>query len=226
MDDPRIPPDELRRALAGLVWTNRRLGGTRALLRALEPYVAESRPERPLEILDVGTGAADLPLAVVALGRRLGRRVEVTAVDRSPVVVSTARATVAGDPAVRVVCGDALRLPFAARSFDVVTASLFLHHFDDDAVRRLLAAFRALSRRAVIVNDLRRHVVPWLFIAAAGRVLRRGATYVHDGPLSVRRGFTPDELERAARRSGGRTVRVRRLWPYRIVLEIDARDAA
>ena len=140
--------------------------------------------------------------------------------------MSTARTAVTDEPAVHVVRADALRLPFGARSFDVVTASLFLHHFDDGAVRRLLGAFRTLARRAVVVNDLRRHVVPWLFIAAAGRVLRRGPAYVHDGPLSVRRGFTPDELERAARDAGAHGVRVRRLWPYRIVLEIDARSAA
>ena len=37
MDDPRTPPDELREALAGLVWTNRRLGGARGLHVALVP---------------------------------------------------------------------------------------------------------------------------------------------------------------------------------------------
>jgi ubiquinone/menaquinone biosynthesis C-methylase UbiE len=224
MDDPQIPPAELREALTGLVWTNRRLGGARALLLALEPYVAEWRPDEPLEVLDVGTGAADLPLALVELGHQLGRRVEVTAVDRSQVVVESAQRAVEDEPAVRVVRADALRLPFGARSFDVVTASLFLHHFDEAGVRELLGSFRTVARRAVVVNDLRRHVVPWLFIAALGRLLGRGRAYVHDGPLSVRRGFTPEELDRAARDAGAREVRVRRLWPYRLVLEIDARS--
>jgi len=226
MDDPRIPLDELRSALADLGWTNRCLGGTRALVTALGPYVVAAPPDLPFEVLDVGTGAADLPLALVALGRKLGRRVTVTAVDRSLHVVSIAVRTVAREPAVRVACADARRLPFGPRSFDAVTASLFLHHFDDAEATRLLAAFRRLARRVVIVNDLRRHVVPWAFIAAAARVLRRGATYVHDAPLSVRRGFTPGELERAARTAGARAARVRRSWPYRLVLEIDATDDA
>jgi len=226
MDDPHLALDELRAALAGLTWTNRRLGGTRALVTALEPYVAAAPPDRPFEVLDVGTGAADLPLELLALGRRLGRPLVITAIDRNPYVASIAAAAVAGSATIRVVCADAQRLPFGPRSFDVVTASLFLHHFDEGAATRLLAAFRGLARRAVIINDLRRHVVPWAFIAAAARLLRRGATYVHDAPLSVRRGFTPHELERAARAAGARATRVRRRWPYRLVLEIDATSDA
>lgn len=226
MDDPGIPPAELRAALADLRRTNRWLGGVRALGRALHPYLATAPADRPLEILDVGTGGADLPIALVHLARGLGRSVSVTAVDLRPQTASFAAEAVAGTHGVRIVCADARRLPFGPRSFDLVVASLFLHHFDDGDVARLLDVFRRLARRAVVVNDLRRHAVPWAFIAVTARLLRRGPTYVHDAPLSVRRGFTADELQAAARASGARGARVRLSWPFRLVLEIDATGGA
>lgn len=222
MDDPRIEIADLHEALRGLVWTNRRLGGARALLEAIEPHFAAIPGSRTIEVLDVGTGAGDLPLALVALGKGLGRRVAVTAIDRSPAVAAFAARSVGSEPAVRVACADARRLPFAPRSFDLVTASLFLHHFEHRDVTQLLAAFRGLARHAVLVSDLRRHVVPWLFIALTARLLRLGETYTFDAPLSVRRGFTRGELADAARASGARGPRIRRRFPYRIVLEIDA----
>jgi hypothetical protein len=54
-------------------------------------------------------------------------------------------------------------LPFPPESFDVVTASLFLHHFDAPEVAEVLRTLWAFTRRALAVNDLRRARIPYLF---------------------------------------------------------------
>ncbi len=226
MDRPDNSPAELEAALRDLRLVNRWLGGGRALLRALDPWLDAATDGRPLEVLDVGTGGADLPLAMVRHARARGRAIRITAVDRDPVTASIARRETAAYPDVRVLCADARELPFEPRSFDLVTASLFLHHFRAAEIVELLRGFRRLARRAVLVNDLRRHVVPWSFIRVVGRLTARSRMFLHDAPLSVLRGFTPGELREIVREAGIERAEVRRRWPYRLLLTLPGDGAA
>ncbi len=220
LDRPDNSPADLKAAMRDIRLTNRWLGGNKSLLGALDPFLGPGTA--PLEILDIGTGGGDLPLEMVRHARRKGRQVRVTAIDREARIAALAHRAVRDQPEVDVVCADALRLPFADRSFDLVTASLFLHHFSFDDLVLLLDRFRHLARRAVVVNDLRRHRIPWFFIYLVSRLTLRHPMYAHDAPLSVLRGFTASELQQAARRAGAREARVGRRWPYRLVLTVPA----
>lgn len=213
---------DLRGALRDIASVNRLLGGRRALLDALDPFLDGAPGAAPLSILDVGTGGGDLAVAMVCHARRRSRRVEVIAMDIDPVTARVAAETCAPYGEIRVIRGDAFRPPFAAHCFDLVTASLFLHHFSQDDAAALLASFRRMARGAVLVNDLRRHVVPWAFIAVAARAAFRHPMFVHDAPLSVLRGFTDAELLAAGSRAGGSGVTLRRRWPFRLLLTLPA----
>jgi ubiquinone/menaquinone biosynthesis C-methylase UbiE len=144
----------------------------------------------------------------------------VTAVDSDANTASIAHRACATRPEIHVLRADAFSLPFAARSFDVVTASMFLHHFDHRDVVRLLRRFVRLARRAVLINDLRRDWLPWGFIYVVARVTRRHPMFVHDAPLSVLRGFTAAELLLAAHDAGAEGARVRCGWPYRVSMTL------
>lgn len=220
MDRLDNPPEAVAGALHDIGLVNRALGGRRALLRAMDPFLEAQPRHFPLEVLDVGTGGGDLPMEMVLLGKRRGKRVRVTAVDRDPAAGRVAACTVAAHPEIRVVRADANRLPFKKGSFDLVTASMFLHHFDHRGVVRLLSTFRRLARRAVLVNDLRRHLLPWAFIGLTARATLRYPMFIHDAPLSVLRGFTDEELLRAARESGVERPQVERRWPFRLVMTL------
>lgn len=213
-------PADLKDALRDIRLTNRFLGGRKTLLDALDPFIESG--EGPLEVLDVGTGGGDLAVEMVRHARRRGRELRVTAIDRDQDIAVLAHGEVKDCAGVTVVRADALELPFAERSFDLVTASLFLHHFSFDDLTRLLNRFRRLARQAVVINDLRRHRVPWIFIYLASRVTLRHPMYAHDAPLSVLRGFTVEELQRSARRAGAPAPQVYRRWPYRLVLTLPA----
>ncbi len=220
MDRADNLPAALTLALEDIRSVNRLLGGSKIVVEALQPFFAEGSGEEPLSILDVGTGAADIPVAVVDAARALGRRVRVVAVDRDPVTVAHARRAVAGVQEIAVARAEAGRLPFPAASFDVVIASMFLHHFGHREAVGLLEGFRRLARRAVLVNDLRRHLVPWAFIGLAARASARSPMFVHDAPLSVLRGFTEDELLAMGREAGDTGAAVSRRFPYRLLLTL------
>ena len=218
MDRTDNTPDALSGALDDLRSINRFLRGSKILVDAVRPFLLAGDDTGPLTVLDVGTGGADVPLALVAEARRLGRSIRIVAVDRDPTTLAYARRKTEDTPEIELQVADASALPFAPASFDLVTASLFLHHFSHDDAVRLLSSFRRICRRAVLINDLERHVVPWAFIAFAARVTRRHPMFVHDAPLSVLRGFTPGELLAAARAAGSTDASVRERVPFRLLL--------
>lgn len=224
MDRPDNAPAQLAGALDDIRAVNRLLRGSKILLDAVRPHLAALRPDDTLSVLDVGTGGADLPLDLAVLARTMRRKIAIVAVDRDPITLDYARKKAGGRPEITVAEGDALALPYPPGSFDLVTASMFLHHFSHDDAVRLVAGFRRIARRAVLINDLERHVVPWAFIGLTARLTLRHAMFVHDAPLSVLRGFTRDELSAIARDAGSPDATVVKRVPFRLLLTVPAGD--
>jgi hypothetical protein len=120
------------------------------------------------------------------------------------------------------VVGDAFRLPVRERSVDIAYCGLFLHHFHDHDVVRLMSAMSGAARRFMIVNDLERHFLAWMFLPATRWLFRWDPITLHDGPISVQAGFTGSELRRLAARAGLTKADVRLHRPaFRVSLLAD-----
>ena len=217
LDSGEGTDEDVARSLSDLRRVNRFLGGRRVVLRALS-YCLRDANLKEFSMLDVGTGSADVPMAVVESSRNLGLDPFIAGVDISERNLRVSRSHLGVSSEIHLVRADSLRLPFAASSFDFVTASLFLHHFRDDDVVRLLADFGRIARRAVIINDLVRNLVPYYFTRIAGPLLAASFLTRNDGPVSVLRGFTPDEMNVLAQRAGLRIREIKRMFPYRLSL--------
>lgn len=202
--DEGVPAEEALRSLADLRFVNRWLGNREQLLDAVRPALEGSTAP---SLLDVGCGSGDLPMWIAS---RIGRPVSVVGVDVKALHLQAAPA------ALRGVVADVHSLPFADGSFDVVTASLFLHHFDGPDVAPVLTELFRVARRSLVVNDLRRARVPFLFGRAAFPLLFRSRVSVEDGLLSIRRAFTRAEMEDAFE-AARIPVRVATTWPYRLL---------
>lgn len=190
----------LAHSLAQVAQVNRWLGGSRALLVHLAPLL---RADRTLHILDVGTGSADLPRRIVEFARAQRRSVRITATDVHPQMREIAAAECASYPEITIEAADALNLAYERNSFDAATLSLTLHHFDGEKQLRVLRELGRVAREAVIVNDLERTRLNYVGARLMAATLWRGNRLTrHDGPLSVRRAFTPDELARLGAEAG------------------------
>jgi 2-polyprenyl-3-methyl-5-hydroxy-6-metoxy-1,4-benzoquinol methylase len=199
LDRERVPREMLARVVGYLRFVNRWLGGTRAVARHFR------RVEGAVTVLDVGAGAADIPLD---LARRFPN-VRPLALDLSEEMLAFAE----GLPRVR---GDARRLPFRDRCVDYVVSTHFFHHLSDGDIVEALREFDRVARRGIVVNDLlrRRRALFWI------RLLTLWANPVvkFDGPLSVRRGFRVEEIEGLARRAGLGWLRVTEHFGHRFTL--------
>src|SRR5262249_33169828 len=192
-------------------------GGIRPVVKALVNLLAQQPPER-ISILDVGTGSADIPGSVIRWCRGRGIDCDTVALDVSERNLRITRRRLGVDPAISLLRADARLLPFEPGSFDIVIASQFLHHFQDSDVAELLTSFASIARRAVVVNDLARNLVPYYFIRSIGRLFTRSYLTRTDGPVSVLRGFTAHEFHELGEKAGLGRFTVRNVFPYRLLL--------
>ena len=191
LDGPLDDAAVLRGNLRDLARINRSFGGASASRRAVEGLVG--RRTVPHTLLDVGTGAADIPLTLMAAFDRRGRSLAVTAVDSRAEVLDAARALtprIAATPGLNLAICDALELPWPDRSFDIVHASLVLHHLEPREAVALLREAGRVSRLGVVVNDLVRARRHWLAARVVLPVMTRNRYTRYDGPLSVQRAYT------------------------------------
>jgi ubiquinone/menaquinone biosynthesis C-methylase UbiE len=186
-------PADARRSLRDLIRINTELGGHGILRQLLRRAECDGQPAT---ILDVGAASGDS--ARVIEEALPGTRV--VSLDRNAVNL-----TAAPEPKV---LADAFSLPFRDGSFDFVLSSLFLHHFENSTIVTLLREFGRVARKAVLISDLERHRLPYWFLPASRLYFKWHWMTVHDGMISVRAAFTPDELRDLATAAGLQSVEV------------------
>jgi len=210
LDVPGVPGPVVKRSLADVSRANALFGGTRAVLAELRPLLAAARG-RSLTLLDVGTGAADIPLAARRSAFKRGVDLTVIGADSSiPLAIHAARLVNCS------LAANALALPFADRSIDVVICSQLLHHFTEREIASVLRELHRVARVRVIVSDLRRSWVAAAGIWLASFPLRFHPISRHDGVLSVLRGFTAAELSAHIVRATGTAPAVNRRLGWRV----------
>lgn len=200
MDTRPFHPDEARRALYFLTKMNRRFGGVSTVLRPLMEWSRRWHPGEPVHILDVGTGAADIPIALVKWARENGHSLRITAVELVPEIAAMAKEAARPYPEITVLVRDLWNLP-KELTFDYVTASLFLHHLPISLRVEALRSLGRRARRGLLISDLHRTLFSYWGVGASSWIW--GDSVVrHDGPLSVRRAFRPAELDELAKAAG------------------------
>jgi len=187
MDSSGILYGDLDTALQDLGVINRWLGGHRTTRIGVERLVRHYPAGTMFTVLDIGSGGTDLGDVL----RPLGRDFRVTGLDINPLMREFA---IRHGHTTEVVTGSAHALSYPDRSFDIVHASLFLHHCTDGEAARLIREAMRIARIGVVINDLQRNPIALMGISLLTALFARSSIVRHDAPLSVRRAFTRREL--------------------------------
>jgi ubiquinone/menaquinone biosynthesis C-methylase UbiE len=209
LDDNSLDPAIALRSLEDIRRTNRFFGGTAAVLAELRPMLASAG--RPVSLLDVGTGAGDIPAATLEMARTMGASLTTIGLDWTLAITRGAVGACRHG-----ITGDARRLPIANRSVDIVTCSQVLHHFEEADARALIGELHRVARIGVVIGELRRSRIAAAGVWLASWPLGFHPVSRHDGVVSVMRGFTTDELEGLVRDATGASPRVRRRAGFRV----------
>jgi len=215
---PGADPVLALRTLRQFKMINRLFSGSSRLMRDHFFRVMERQSERGYTLLDVGAGAGDIAIAAAREARRRGLRLEITALDRDRRTLPFARQAVRDYPEIRVVEGDARDLGELG-SFDFVFSNHLLHHLSTDEIRALLEQVAAQTRLAFVMNDVRRSSWAYLGFTVFSSLATPRSFHFHDGRLSIRRAFLPEELRDLVGTSfPNRGIEVLESYPARVVV--------
>ena len=200
LDTDSGTPAEIANALSDLRNINQWFGGidtTQSMIFEVARKVSASS----LSMLEVAAGAGYVPLSAGARLRESGLKLQVTLLDRAHSHLNKN-----GDSAV---AGDALALPFANESFDVVSCCLFIHHLEPQEIIQFVNEGLRVCRVAVIINDVVRDPIHLALVYLSLPLYRSRLTH-HDAPASVRRAYTVAEMHQMLEQTAAGTVRVER----------------
>jgi ubiquinone/menaquinone biosynthesis C-methylase UbiE len=133
-----------------------------------------------------------------------GVKVQVTLLDRAASHLRSGSGN-----GTRAVAGDAIGLPFADGSFDVVSCCLFVHHLEPREVVQFVDEGLRVCRSAVVINDVVRHPVHLALVYLSLPLYRSRFTH-HDAPASVRRAYTIPEMREMLEETSAELVEIDR----------------
>ena len=183
LDSPQCPAKDAAESLRDLSRINRWFGGV-ATTRKLIERVAGATGRKHFSMLEVAAGFGEVPKAASKQLASMGIALEITLLDCVQSHLLSGK---------RSVVADALSLPFPDNSFDLINCSLFVHHLEPPDVARFVSEGLRVTRCAVLINDLIRHPLHLAFVYA-GFPLMRSYVSRNDGPASVRRAYTLQEM--------------------------------
>ncbi|QKJ20832.1 methyltransferase domain-containing protein [Microbacterium hominis] len=214
MDDPACDPVRLAATLRRFTVVNRLVSGWGTVYRTtLGPSLAGLG--RPARVLDLGSGGGDVVVRLAARARRDGLDVHWTGAEPDERAHRVALARGADD-AIEFRCDDAAALLRAGESFDAVISNHVLHHLGPE-LPAFAAASRALSRGLVLHSDIARGRLAYTLYSAGAAPLAPGTFLLTDGLRSIRRSFTPAELQAALGQDDPGAWRVARPVPFRLL---------
>ena len=221
MDRPQPVSEELETDLLNLVSLNRHFGSHRLVRGFLSRWFTADHSYR---VLDLATGAGDIPRMIADWARQRGISVRIDAVDANPSTLEIARKHSADYPEIQFLRGNVLAYETSG-TYDLVCCSLALHHFSEDDATRLLRCCRALSHRFVLVSDLERSLATLAGVHALTALIYREPMTQFDGRMSARRAFSFDEFRALAEAAGWRDFGHARFLFCRQALWLDERSA-
>lgn len=207
MDNFSITDDRINTALTELEIINKYLGGRSTSKKGLEIISRVIKHNKKISILDVGSGGSDN-----FKFNSNGTTICLTSLDINKGVCRYVKENCSD---VNIICGDSYCLPFKESSFDIVHVSLFLHHFSEGEINKLIQHFMKISRYGVIVNDLHRSVFAYAGIKFLTFLFSKSEMVKNDGPLSVKRGFLKNELQEIFSHTKSSSVMIQYRWAFR-----------
>jgi ubiquinone/menaquinone biosynthesis C-methylase UbiE len=210
MDDLNCAGEVVHRTLYELDLINRWLGGNRITLNALQYLLPGSN--EPVTIADLGCGSGEM-LALIEK-KFPQHNLRLIGVDANPNIIAFARQK-HSSPCITFTVQNIFDPAFRAQRFDVILATLFLHHFTSTQLVDILRQLKEQARKAVIINDLHRHPLAYYSIRWLTKLLSRSEMVKYDAPLSVLRGFSRNEWLDLLREAGISRFSLKWKWAFR-----------
>lgn len=220
MDDLEGTGPDWYQALRELKVINKFLGGNRLTLEGLSLLIKGRHEKEEITIADMGCGGGDMLLEIARWGRREGYKLRLLGVDANPHIIDYARDNTATYPEIEFLTVDIFSEKFRQQQFDIVTCTLFTHHFENKLLIELISHLHKQVRLGLLINDLHRHPLAYYAIKAITAVASRSRMVQHDAPVSVLRAFSRKDWELILEKAGVEEYHLYWRWAFRWMLLI------
>lgn len=217
MDDLRSSGEVIDRTLRELEVINRWLGGNKVTLDGFDMLLSKTgfSSNRPLRIVDIGCGGGDMLKLIARHLRRQGIHAALIGIDANPHIVAFAKNNTRDYPEISYRPHNIFSETFRSMSFDIVTCTLFTHHFTDSQLVELFAQLRRQATLGMVINDLHRHALAYYSIKMLTALFSRSEMVRNDAAVSVLRAFRKTELASLLRAAGIHEFSLRWMWAFR-----------
>lgn len=223
MDDLTVSNASLQGALSDIKIVNSLLGGHRVSMEGLRPWLRK-RSDSSLHIVDMGCGDGDFLRYLARYCRGKNIPVRLTGVDRNPESLSMGSRLSAEYPEIAYEVGDVLDFKPLPGEDVLIVCNLFIHHLEDHEILALFKHWLGSGCSSIVVNDLHRSPLAYCLFRLFGFIFMKSALARNDGRVSIKRGFTRNELEQYSRRLPCGEFQIRWKWAFRYLWILKSKE--
>lgn len=201
----------------------RDLSRVNVVTRTYRPTLAwlahETQGMSTFSLLDVGCGYGDMLRCIHRWARRRGIAASLEGIDRNPWSTRAAADATPADAGIHYRTGDVFAFQ-PDTPFDFIISAQFTHHLEDAEIVAFIRWMEAHARRGWLISDLHRHWFAYHGFGLLAGIAGWHRFVRHDGPVSIARGFLPQDLLNLAADAGLalEAVALRRHVPFRLTL--------
>ncbi len=224
MDDLACHGDVVNQTLKELDFINHWLGGNLVTIQALQQGWQGIDNETVITIADLGCGSGEMLRHISSLAEKENKKVRLVGFDANPHIIEYARNHTHDFANVSFETSNVFSGEFQDRKFDIVLATLFMHHFRESELVTLFKSLKKQTRSVIIINDLHRHPIAYFSIKWLTLLFSKSSMVKFDAPLSVLRAFSKEELKSVMKKAGINDYQIKWKWAFRWQLVIKHQD--
>jgi ubiquinone/menaquinone biosynthesis C-methylase UbiE len=220
IDDLELDNDALRENLEELAIINKYLGGNQVTISGLKKLISNTNSpitnnQSPITIADLGCGGGDMLMVMANWVKKKQINAQFIGIDANDFMIDFAKKRTRNYQNITYLHQNIFSEEFQKHNFDIVTMTLFCHHFEDEALIKILQQFRKQTRLGVVINDIHRHWFAYHSIAWITKLFLKSYLVKNDAKLSVWRAFRRKDLENIIQKAGYTNYSIRWKWAFR-----------
>lgn len=213
MDDFSLKGELLRDTLDKLGNINKWLGGNRVTLDGIIQLLKNQPKNKTYTIIDLGCGHGDILRQVAKYGRKHQYSFRLIGIDANQDAIAYATELSSEYPNISFKSIDIFSDQFETLNFDIALTTLFLHHFKEEEIIKLLKKLYANANIGLVINDLQRSKLAYGLFKLLGLVITN-QMIKQDGLTSILRAFKREELEEISQQLHLKS-QIRWKWAFR-----------
>ncbi len=218
IDELTLGGDVMAQTMRELKFINKWLGGnavtTRGLDQLYKKFISRNHT-KILRIADIGCGGGDMLILIAKWARKRKINVQLTGIDANDYTIDYAKKNTSQYPEISYQTLDVFSPQFRKLSFDIVTCTLFCHHFKDEQLIRLFSQLHKQTKIGVVINDLHRHWLAYHSIKYLTQWFSRSYLVKNDAKLSVLRAFSKEDILKIFSHTDYNSIQINWKWAFR-----------